>query len=219
MLEERAAYTLDDVIAEIDALPTPEELEAQFDETAAYDKFIAEHRHWQELMDDILWCPAYWDIIPKALWYHEYGYENALLLPALYPEHELKLLNYGAAKGRQKASLIARAIREGVHPKGILCGEDLCSQRGPLVSPDLLRREYFPRVEYVFEPLLEAGAQLVWHGDGDYRPLVDDVLACGAAGPQGFQGECGMLFSKVIGNPLCQLPAQPDPHRKSNETR
>ena len=83
-------------------------------------------------------------------------------------------------------------IREGVHPRAILTGEDLCSQQGPMVSPDYLRQEYWELVEYALEPLLDVGAKVVWHCDGNYRPLLDDVFAAGIAGLQGFQRECGM---------------------------
>ncbi len=197
VLQKRRAYSLEDVVAEIEAMPTPEELAAGFDEEAAYAEFAARYRAQQAACGDMLWCPNQWDIIPKALWYHEYGYENALMLVALYPEHERKLLARGAVQGRQRATLIARGIREGWYPKGILTGEDLCGQRGPLVSPEFLRREYFPLVEAVFEPLVAAGARLVWHCDGDYRPLIPDVLACGAAGLQGFQAECGMTLDWI----------------------
>ena len=61
-----------------------------------------------------------------------------------------------------------------------------------MVSPAYLRGEYFHLVEYALEPALEAGIRIVWHCDGDYRPLLDDVLACGIGGLQGFQPECGM---------------------------
>jgi uroporphyrinogen decarboxylase len=88
--------------------------------------------------------------------------------------------------------LIARAISEEIHPRALLTGEDLCSQRGPLVSPKYLRQEYFPLLEYALEPLLEQDAKVVWHCDGDVRLLLDDILACGIGGLQGFQRECGM---------------------------
>jgi uroporphyrinogen decarboxylase len=101
-------------------------------------------------------------------------------------------------QGRQRALLRARAIREGIHPRAILTGEDICTQRGPMVSPEFLRKEYFPRLEYVWEPLLDAGAKLVWHCDGDWRPLLDDVLACGVGGLQGFQRECGMELEWIV---------------------
>ncbi|MCC7446345.1 MAG: hypothetical protein IT324_02965 [Anaerolineae bacterium] len=207
-LERRAAFTLDGVLDYIAALPEPAALEAQFDAEAAYQRFVDEYRDYQRRCGDILWCPADWDIIPRGLWYQEFGYENALLALAMYPERYCKLIQTSAVKARQRATLLARAIREGIYPRGIMTGEDLCFQRGSLVSPEFLRREYFPLVEYAIEPLLAVGAKLVWHCDGDYRPIIDDVLACGIAGLQGFQSECGMELDWIvkrrtrIGDPL-----------------
>jgi hypothetical protein len=198
VIERRAAYTIESVLAEIAAYPEPDEIEAAFDAEAAYAEYAAELRLRQAECGDMLWCPADWSIIPKALWYHEFGYEAALSTLALYPDRYRMLIRIGAVRGRQKATLIARAIREGLHPQALLTGEDICSQQGPLVSPKFLRREYFPLLEYVWEPLLDVGAKLVWHCDGNYRPLLDDVLACGVAGLQGFQRECGMELEWIV---------------------
>ncbi len=198
VLDRRAAYTLDAVVREIEAMPEPEEVKAAFDEEQAYAELTEELRRRQAQCDDVLWCPADWSLIPKALWYHEYGHENALSLVALYPEAHRKLLRVSAVRARQHALLRARAMRAGLHPRAILCGEDLCTQRGPMVSPDLLRREYFPLLEYALEPVLAAGARVVWHCDGDYRPLLDDVIACGIGGLQGFQRECGMDLEWIV---------------------
>jgi hypothetical protein len=198
VLEERAAYTVESVLAEIELLPDPQEMEESFDPESEYRQFVAEYEAKQALCGDMLWCPADWAIIPKALWYHEFGYESALMTLALYSDRYRKLIRYKALRGRQRATLIARAIHEGIHPRAILTGEDLCSQRGPMVSPDYLRREYFPLLEYALEPLLEVGAKIVWHCDGNYRSLLDDVLACGAGGLQGFQRECGMDLEWLV---------------------
>ena len=198
VLEERAAYTVDSVLAEIESLPSPEEMDDSFDEESAYAEFLAEFKARQAQCGDILWCRADWDLIPKALWYHRFGYESALTTLALYPDRHRKLIQFSAARGHQRAILRARAMQEGVHPRAILTGEDICSQRGPMVSPDFLRREYFPLVEYALEPLLAVGAKIVWHCDGDYRPLLDDVLACGIGGLQGFQQECGMELEWIV---------------------
>ena len=192
VLEARAAHTVESFLAEIDALPDPEEMESSFDEQRAYAEFVAEFKAKQDQCADIVWCPADWQLIPKALWYHEYGYESALMTLALHADRYRKLLQFSATRGRQQAILRARAIQEGFHPRAILTGEDLCSQRGPMVSPDYLRREYFPLLEYALEPLVDVGARIVWHCDGDYRSLLSDVLACGIGGLQGFQKECGM---------------------------
>ncbi len=179
VLERRAAHTMESVLETIKALPEREEQEANFDEEAIYALFAAELKHKQAQCGDILWCPADWGMIPKALWYHEYGHEIALMMVALYPDQVRKLIEYSAVRGRQRATLRARAIREGLHPRAILTGEALCSQQGPMVSPDYLRRENFPWVEYALEPMIEVGAKIIWHCDGNYRPLLYDVFACG----------------------------------------
>lgn len=198
VLEARAAYTVESVLAEIAAMPDPQEVEATFDEAAEYAKFVATFQAEQGQCGDLLWCPADWKLIPKALWYHEYGYETALTTLALYPDEYRKLIQLSAVRGRQRAVLRARAITEGIHPRAILTGEDLCYRQGSLVSPAYLRREYFPLVEYALEPLLAVGAKIVWHCDGDYRPLLNDVLACGIGGLQGFQQECGMDLEWIV---------------------
>jgi len=107
-------------------------------------------------------------------------------------------MRVSAERGRQHATLRARAIREGIHPRAILTGEDLCSQRGPMISPRFLRYEYWPLLEYAIEPLLEVGAVLVWHCDGTVQPILPDVLACGFGGLQGFQRECGMELEWIV---------------------
>jgi hypothetical protein len=198
VLAERARYTVEDVLAEIAALPEAEALEAGFDFEVAYAQFAAELQQKQAQCGDMLWCPADWGMIPQSLWYAKYGYETTFLTLARYPDQYRKLIRFSAVRGRQKARLRARAIREQIHPRAILTGEDICTQRGPMVSPAFLRREYFPLLEWAIEPLLEVGAKLVWHCDGDWRPLLDDVLACGIGGLQGFQRECGMDLDWIV---------------------
>jgi uroporphyrinogen decarboxylase-like protein len=198
VLERRAAYTVEGVLDEIEAMPDPEQIEAEFDLESAYADLAAELRARQAQCGDMLWCPADWSMIPKALWYHEYGHETALTTLALYPDRYKKLIRVSAVRARQHAILRARAIREGIHPRAILTGEDLCAQKGPMVSPDFLRREYFPLLEWALEPMVEAGAVIVWHCDGNYRPLLDDVMACGIGGMQGFQRECGMDLEWIV---------------------
>ncbi len=198
VIAQRAAYTVDKVLDEIATYPEPEEEAAAFDEDAAYATYAAELRQRQAQCGDMLWCPADWSVIPKALWYHEFGYEAALSTLALYPDRYRKLIRLAAVRGRQRATLIARAAKAGLHPGVFLTGEDICSQQGPMVSPKFLRREYFPLLEYVFEPLLAAGVKVIWHCDGDYRKVLDDVLACGVAGLQGFQRECGMDLTWIV---------------------
>lgn len=217
VLAERAAFTLEGIRDWIDTLPDADDVADNFaladmkihphepmdfttpiNEDTAYARFSAEQRDQQAHSGAMVWCPADWSIIPKALWYHEFGYENALMLPFVYPDAWQRLFRLSAAKARQRAALRARATREGILPPAFLTGEDLCDQRGPMVSPKWLHEHYFPVIEEVFAPLRAAGVRVVWHCDGDYRRLLDDVLACGVGGLQGFQKECGMDIEWIV---------------------
>jgi hypothetical protein len=191
-LERRAAYTLDSMLAEIQSLPDVDQIRAEFDEEVAYADYVREYQRWQEQMGAVTWCPADWSILPTALWYDRYGYENALIGLASDIDIYRKLIRTSAEKGHLRSRLVARAYREGLHPGAVLTGEDICSQQGPMVSPAFLRKEYWHLVEYAFEPLYEAGIKVVWHCDGNVRPLLADILAAGANGLQGFQRECGL---------------------------
>jgi hypothetical protein len=198
VLAARNWYTVDRALAEINGLPEPAQQEAEFDFEAEYARFRTSYARIQSMCEPMQWCPAGWEVIPKALWFERYGFETSFTLLSQYPQEYRKLIRGSAIRGRQQASLHARAMREGLAPIGVLTGEDLCSSQGPMVSPEFLRREYFPLVEYAIEPLLEAGGKLVWHCDGNYQALVDDVLACGMAGLQGFQKECGMDLEWIV---------------------
>jgi hypothetical protein len=203
VFDRRTKKTEESVLAEIEALPDPADVKADFDEEAEYAAFAAELKLRQAQCGEIVWSPADWDLRPRILWYTRFGYEGTLMTIGRHPERFRKVIQVNAERGRQRAILQAKAIAEGLRPPAILTGEDLCSQQGPMVSPDYLRREYFPLVEYAFEPLLDVDAKIIWHCDGDYRLLVDDVLACGAAGLQGFQEECGMDLEWIVEHRTC----------------
>lgn len=197
-VDKRAAYTVDSMLEEVRLQPDVDEIRAAFDEERDYAAFAAELRRNQAACGEITWVPAFWDILPIALWYSTYGYETALTALAGNLKEYRKLLRTSAEKARLKNILLARAIRAGLHLGTILTGEDICSQAGPMVSPRWLRKEYWPLFEYVWEPLLQAGAKLIWHCDGDVRPLLPDILASGVSGLQGFQRACGLELEWIV---------------------
>lgn len=173
-IEERARYkTPEDVVVEIDRLPSPEEVQQRFDEQDVYDRALARMEHMQELCgSDLYWCPARWEVIPNFEWYRIYGYEPYLIAIAAYPDQIARLYEHAAAAAACNARVIARLVRENRHPRAMLCGMDICSQRGPLVDPGFLRERYWPLVRDAVKPLRQAGAKLVWHCDGDVRPVA-----------------------------------------------
>ena len=116
----------------------------------------------------------------------------------LYPDAIARLFEHSAAVTARKGKVIARLIREGRHPKAFLCGKDLCGQNGPLVDPGFLRERWFPLVHEALVPLKGAGAEVVWHCDGDVRSVLDDILNLGVGGLQGFQTETGLRLEEIV---------------------
>ncbi|MFH1084936.1 MAG: hypothetical protein V1772_04155 [Chloroflexota bacterium] len=196
-IHARPDLTLEEALARIDALPEPSEIEAAFDMEAEYAAFRDKLLERQAPCGQMVWMPAQWRGGARITWYGDFGYENFFLIMGAHPEHAAKLAAVGGAQGYNVGLLVARAVGEGLYPHAILLGEDICTQRGPMVSPDWLERHYAPHLAHGLEPLLAAGCNPIWHSDGDVRPMVDMLLDCGIQGFQGFQPECGMTLEYV----------------------
>lgn len=189
---------LEDALVEVDAMPGPEKIESGFDFDARYCEYRSSLEKMRAICGDIVWMPANWRAGARLSWYQKFGYENFFLMVGAYPERAQKLLEIGGAEGRCTSMLVAKAVREGLLPHAVLLGEDICTQRGPMVSVDFLEKYYFPQLRYGLEPLLEAGCRPVWHCDGDVRLILDGLIECGVKGLQGFQTECGVLLKEIV---------------------
>jgi hypothetical protein len=64
----------------------------------------------------------------------------------------------------------------------IIAHEDLCSARGPIYSPRLLRKEIFPRFAEIYSPVKKAGKRIFACGEGKIEEIATDLLAAGADG-------------------------------------
>ena len=189
--------SLDEALATIEAMPGPEEIEDKFDLDAEYEHFKGELRDMQNRCGEMVWMPAQWPAAARVAWYTDFGYENFFLIVAAYEDHARKLIEVGGASGRHLCQMIARAVADGLYPHAMLFGEDICTQRGPMVSPGFLEEHYFPVLARGLEPLLEVGCKPVWHCDGDVRPLLPMLLEAGVKGFQGFQPECGLTIEMM----------------------
>lgn len=189
--------SLEDAVLRIEAMPDGAQIEASFDMESEYAVFKKQLLHYQQLCGDMVYLPAQWDAGARVTWYGEFGYENYFSIIGLYPELACKLIEIGGAQGYCKGLLVARAIGEGLLSKALLFGEDICTQRGPMVSPAFLEKHYAQHLKHGLEPLLAAGCRPVWHCDGDVRPLLDMLIDCGVQGFQGFQPECGMKVEQI----------------------
>lgn len=190
--------SLEEAVAKVDALPSPEQVESAFDFEQRYAEYRLSFQNMQKRCGDMTWIPASWLAGARISWYGEFGYENFFLIVGAYPDQARKLLEVGGAQGRCYSRLIARAVQEGLFPHAVLLGEDICTQRGPMISVDFMEKYYAPQLRYGLEPLLEVGCRPVWHCDGDVRLLLDFLIDAGVQGLQGFQPECGMVLEELV---------------------
>jgi len=178
--------------------PGPAEAVREFDAESWRAGLKTDILALQERLGDIVYLPTLWEVVhPKFEWYWDFGYENYLLFMELYPEAANAFFAAEGAVARRKAEIVVEVYRElGLVPLTLI-GTDICGANGPLISPRRLRECYFPHVRHALEPLREAGIRTVWHSDGDFRLIVDDLLACGISGFQGFQEEYGVRLDEL----------------------
>lgn len=192
-------HTAEDVLAFVQTLPDPQEAARTFDAQAWKEEQRAHILDLQARMGEMVYLPTLWEVVhPRFEWYWEFGYEPYLMFLQLYPEAADRLFASEVEVARRKAAAMAGLYRELDLVPMTLIGTDICGSGGPLIAPRLLRQFYWPHVRRSLEPLREAGVKLVWHSDGDFRPLIADILACGVAGFQGFQEECGIDLAKLV---------------------
>jgi hypothetical protein len=162
--------------------------DAAAEEARYRDYFETAFRRWNGIEP----APNFWEIGGHFPLYTEFGYSAFLLACALYPEAVGKIYHAKSLHSRERAKILVGLYREYDLVPLMFCGEDLCNNKGPIVSPAFLRRHYLPTVQMIIEPLVDAGVRLVHHCDGDVRPLIDDFIAIGFSGFQGFQYELGV---------------------------
>jgi len=108
----------------------------------------------------------------------EFGWEPFLMASALDPEQFGKILDRFAA-----ASL---AVIEGWclidGPELITIHDDIAATRGVLMRPEWYREYVFPWYERFFATVHDAGRKSLYMCDGNYLPVLDDILAAGADG-------------------------------------
>jgi len=81
---------------------------------------------------------------------------------------------------------IARAFAEVSEVPLLFMGEDIAGNRGPIFSPEFVRKEGLPRWKWITAPIKEKGMKFLYHTDGRYGeflPLLLDELAADGLNP------------------------------------
>jgi hypothetical protein len=176
-----------------DRLPEDEKyILAGFDAPTEEARYRAYFEAALSSWEGIVPVPNFWEIGGHFPLYTQFGYNAFLMACALYPDAVGKIYWAKSLLSRQRALILLRLYHEYDLVPLMFCGEDVCNNKGPMVSPAFLRQHYFPTVQSIIEPLVDAGIRLVHHCDGDVRPVVDDFIQIGFSGFQGFQYEVGV---------------------------
>lgn len=171
---------------------TEKEVLASFDFAAEEARYRAYFTGAFRLWGGIEPIPNFWEIGGHFPLYTEFGYVAFLTACALYPEAVGKIYWAKSVHSRERAKILLKLYKEFDLVPLMFCGEDLANNKGPMVSPKFLRQHYLPTVKMIAEPLVNAGVRLIHHCDGDVRPLLQDYIAAGFSGFQGFQLELGL---------------------------
>ena len=104
-----------------------------------------------------------------------FGYEHFLAM-CLEPGFE-RIMDEFAEINRRVFRAFAR-----LPVNFVVCHDDIVLTKGPVCSPDWMRKYIFPRYEEFWGILKEAGKEIIFMVDGCVDAFVDDVMACGARG-------------------------------------
>jgi hypothetical protein len=167
-------------------------LAERFDPVATEESYRAKFIENIEKMEELVCIPTLWEAPANFALYFVYGYEAFLAATALYPEALERIWWESGVLCRARNAIIASLIKELDLIPMVFCGHDICLNNGPMCSPEMLRERYWPHAKYSLEPFVDAGIRLVHHCDGNVMPIVDDMIAAGFSGFQGFQYECGV---------------------------
>lgn len=184
-------FTPESICEIIEGLPEIEAMERDFDFDGAVESYGKRIVGFRDLSDDDILHIAGFGIPSLTTGYHTWGYDAFLSALALYPDHIKRWFAHQAEGGRLfNLALIEAVQRFSLAPFGYT-GDDICFNDGPLCSVKLLEEIYFPALKHAVQPLHDAGVKMIWHCDGNILPILDNLLAAGMWGFQGFQEETG----------------------------
>lgn len=74
------------------------------------------------------------------------------------------------------------AMAEVPNMKIIFSHDDLCSEKGPMFSPDWYRKNIFPRYQELWKPIQEKGIKIIYVIDGNIGEIIQDIKSCNSDG-------------------------------------
>lgn len=195
---EHVHHTAEDVLQFMDETLSDDEIIDAFDADEYYRTERASMEAAQAKYGDIAHLPARWGCMPTFGWYGRFGYEAFFETVALHPDGWERVIRASGVSARLRNECLARVYNDMGHPPLIMCGDDICDNRGPMVSPTFLDNHYWQWAKHALDPFVDAGIKPICHCDGNVMPIMDRILEVGFQGLQGFQEELGVNLSNLV---------------------
>ena len=188
----------EEILPLIDALPTDEALEREFDIEGAARQYADVMKSRMDAMGGEVLVISGFGQADFMGPYNEWGYTPYLMALGLYPDHVRRYFHYTATRGRLQNQAIVEAVkRYGIAPF-VYSGQDVCANDGPLCSVKTLDEVYFPELQRAVQPLIDNDVRIIWHCDGNIMPILDQLIGLGVSGLQGFQEEAGVPYERIV---------------------
>ena len=152
----------------------PETLEVEEVGPAMLDKMASLYEARSKTTFPVPW--QYGTLVTRAT--IMFGWEPFLIASALEPKKFGKILDrFGEAS---LAVVSGWAETDGVEL--IIVHDDIAATRGPILKPQWCREYAFPWYRRIFDAIHERGSKVLFVSDGNYLPILDDILETGTDG-------------------------------------
>jgi len=129
------------------------------------------------------------------------GFERFITLSVRSP---LSFAELASGVARLNAGLIARLGEAGAD--GVLIADDLAYQKGLFISPAALKKHVFPSLADQAAKSAAAGLPVFFHSDGNYSPIIPELIEAGFGGLHCIDRHSGMSPGEIrrqYGERLC----------------
>ncbi len=137
---------------------------------------------------------TYWYLEPFELTWRFLGFKETLMLMAADPKFTSELFE---ACADQIIGSYEAAVAKGAEFDANWAGGDIAGKNGPLFSPKMYRELLMPQHRRIFSYFNERGLPTLYHGDGDDRPILDDLIEAGIRALHPLEVKAGMDLRKL----------------------
>ncbi|HOK80619.1 MAG TPA: uroporphyrinogen decarboxylase family protein [bacterium] len=95
-----------------------------------------------------------------------------------------------------KIQVIDRAKKVSEFPAIFDC-EDLASKNGPLFSPEIMKKYFYPHLEKLIDAYHRKNVKFIFHTDGNVMPILDQLVATGIDGLNPLEVIAGMNLKEI----------------------